>query len=149
MTWVFTASICYAVWASVAFLPLKNLDLDNLPKQEDEDDAEPLFLPFPFTVKQVQPLPYAGLEEEWQGFIKFSGDEKRRKRVKDELNMLVKKAAENNPYTKKWAEKGRGFQLGTSWLIISFPEKPPPEFVRWGYVTSHALSGRSFRLFAG
>lgn len=132
MTYAITAGVCYVVWASIAFLPLKRLDPLPSPKQDDEDEIEPLFLPFPFTEKQVQPLPYAGAEEEWQSFIKFSKDDKLRKRVKDDLISMVKKAAENNPYTKKWAKTGEGFQLGPSWLIISFPERPPPEFIRWG-----------------
>lgn len=131
-TYALTFAACYVVWGTVAFLPLKRLDPVVVESQQEEDELEPLFLPFPFTEKQIQPLPYAGAEEEWQSFVKFNADEKLRKRVKDDLNLIVKKAAESNPYTKKWGKTGEGFQLGPSWLIMSFPERPPPEFIRWG-----------------
>lgn len=128
-----TGIICYYTWAYVATIPLRKLDLKNLPENDDDDEElDPFFIPFPFTETQVQPLPYAGAEEEWQEFLKFNRDSAHRQRVKDGLSMLVKKAAENNPVTKKWATKGKEFQLGPTWLIISFPERPPPEFVRAG-----------------
>lgn len=123
---------CYIVWANVAFYPLKRLDVSGEP--EHEEPAEPLFFPFPFTDKEIVPLPYAGAEEEWQDFIKFNNDPKLRDRVKNDLVMMVKRAAEKNPFTKRWAKNGETFQLGPMWLIISFPERPPPEFVRTGYV---------------
>lgn len=113
-------------------MPLKNLDLRGLPENDDDEEFEPFFIPFPFTETQVQPLPYAGAEEEWQDFVKFNADLAHRAKVKDDLNSLVKRAAENNPVTKKWETTGKGFQLGPSWLIISFPERPPPEFFRAG-----------------
>lgn len=124
---------CYIVWANVAFYPLRNLD--PLDEEERNAPAEPLFFPFPFTTKQVIPLPYAGKEEEWQNFIKFNRDPKLRDRVKNDLIMMVKRAAEKNPYTKRWTKDGETFQLGPTWLIISFPERPPPEFIRTGYVS--------------
>lgn len=113
-------------------MPLKNLDLRGLPEPDDDEEVEPFFIPFPFTETQVQPLPYAGAEEEWQEFLKFNKDQAHRQKVKDDLSMLVKRAAENNPVTKKWGKSGKEFELGPSWLIISFPERPPPEFVRAG-----------------
>lgn len=132
--------MCYFIWSTIALLPFK--DLDDLPPidEDEEDESEPIFLPFPFTVKRVQPLPYAGLGEEWQNFVKFSKDDKLRQRVKEDLMLLVKKTAETHSYTKKWAKEGEGFKLGASWLIFTIPEKPPPEFVQWGYVTSDVLS---------
>lgn len=132
MAFGFTAAVCFKIWGFVAFLPLKNLDLNNIPDTEDEEDLEPVFFPFPFTVKQIQPLPYAGAEEDWQGFVKFNKNDQLRQRVKDDLSILVRRAAEKNPLTKKWAKDEKDFQLGPSWLIISFPERPPPEFTRWG-----------------
>lgn len=125
------------VWDEVAFSPLKHLDDRPLPKGVEEE-VEPIFIPFPFTEKQVQPPPYAGAEEEWQSFITFSQNDKLRQRVKDDLSVLVKKAAEKNMIVRRWANKGEGFQLGPRWLIISFPERPPPEYVRWGYVNPFA-----------
>lgn len=127
-----TGVFCYYTWVYVATLPFKNLDLRGISETEDDEEIEPIFIPFPFTERQVQPLPYAGAEEEWQEFLKFNKDQVHRQRVKDDLSMLVKKAAETNPVTKKWGKNGKEFQLGPSWLIISFPERPPPEFFRAG-----------------
>ncbi|ROW04831.1 hypothetical protein VMCG_04805 [Cytospora schulzeri] len=136
-----TGIFCYYTWVYVATLPLKNLDLGNLPENDDDEEIEPFFIPFPFTETQVQPLPYAGAEEEWQDFLKFNKDQAHRDKVKDDLSMLVKRAAENNPVTKKWGKNGKEFQLGPSWLIISFPERPPPEFVRAGIeISDEAIS---------
>lgn len=129
---------CYLVWDHVIAMPWKNFDPRPFPKGvlDPDEPVEPLFLPFPFTDKLVVPLPYAGSDEEWQDFIKFNSDQKLRRRVKDDLTMLVKRAAEKNPITKKWAKEGESFQLGPAWLIMSFPQRPPAMFVRTGYVTA-------------
>ncbi|KAF3764313.1 hypothetical protein M406DRAFT_330657 [Cryphonectria parasitica EP155] len=130
-TYGMVAGVCLYVWDEIAFLPLKNLDTRPLPKGLEEE-VEPLFMPFPFTEKQVQPAPYAGAGEEWQSFIEFNKDDKLRQRVKDDLSTMVRKAAEKNNLLKKWTKTGEGFKLGPTWLIMTFPEKPPPEFIRWG-----------------
>ncbi|KUI70072.1 hypothetical protein VM1G_06550 [Cytospora mali] len=136
-----TGVFCYYTWVYVATLPLKNLDLKSIPETEEDEEDEPFFIPFPFTETQVQPLPYAGAEEEWQEFLKFNKDQAHRQKVKDDLSMLVKKAAEHNPVTKNWGKNGKEFQLGPTWLIISFPERPPPEFIRAGIeISDEAIS---------
>lgn len=138
-TYCLVGGICLYVWDQVTFLPFKKLDQHPL-SEGLEEEVEPLFIPFPFTEKQVQAVPYGGAEEEWQSFIKFNKDDKLRQRVKDDLSLMVRKAAENSAFLKKWGQNGGGFQLGPTWLIISFPERPPPEFVRWGYVRPRRLS---------
>ncbi|PSR83400.1 hypothetical protein BD289DRAFT_282230 [Coniella lustricola] len=130
-TYCMVGIVSLYVWEEIAFLPLKHLDSGPLPKGMEEE-LEPLFIPLPFTEKQVQPPPYAGSEEEWQSFKAFSQNHELRQRVKDDLSTLVKKAAEKNMIVRRWAKKGEGFQLGPRWLIISYPERPPPECVRWG-----------------
>lgn len=123
---------CYYTWTAIATLPLRNLDMKDLPETEDEEEEEPLFVPFPFTDKQVQPPPYAGKEEEWQSFVAFNNDRDHRNRAKHDLSMLVKRTAENNSQIKKWAKKDLKLELGPNWLIITYPDRPPPEFVRTG-----------------
>lgn len=118
----------------MAYYPLRNLDakvLEELDKEEEEA-VEPTFIPLPFTEKEVQPLPYAGSGEEWQEFIKFNSDDERRQSVKSELRLLVKKSAEGNPVTKMWTNSQEGFKLGPSFLICSYPARPPPEYIQWG-----------------
>ncbi|CAN8101526.1 unnamed protein product [Discula destructiva] len=130
--YVFAGSACYLIWDHVIDIPIRKIDLRTMPKGLEEEAPEPLFFPFPFTDKQVMPLPYAGDEEEWQNFIKFNKDQKLKERVKNDLNMLVKRAAEKNATTRRWAKNGESFNVGPTWLIMSFPERPPPEFVRKG-----------------
>ncbi|KKY39772.1 hypothetical protein UCDDA912_g00197 [Diaporthe ampelina] len=103
-----------------------------MPEIEKNDEEDALFIPFPFTDKQVQPPPYAGKEEEWQSFVAFNNDRDHRNRAKHDLAMLVKKTAENNSQIKRWAKKNMELKLGPNWLIITYPDRPPPEFVRTG-----------------
>lgn len=134
--YMIVGGVCYIVWGGVMSKAMAKLEPGPLPfEAPPEKDMEPIFLPIPFTGKQVTPLPYAGAEEEWKNFVKFNKDEKLKERVRNDLKMVVKRAAEKNPTTKRWAKNGESFQLGTAWLIMSFPERPPPEFVRTGYVT--------------
>lgn len=98
----------------------------------EKEEVEPMFIPLPFTVKQVKPPPYAGSGEEWQDFIKFNSDHERRKNVKNELRHLVKKSAEKNPIRGLLGPGNREFELGPSFLIYTYPAVPPPEYIRWG-----------------
>lgn len=134
------ASSCYLVWTRVLEQALAKYDPRPLPIPKSTEEPDPIFLPLPFTEKQVNSLPYAGAEEEWKNFIKFNKDEKLKQRVKNDLKMLVKRAAEKNPATKRWAKNGESFQVGAAWLIMSFPERPHPEFVRTGYVAFCTMS---------
>lgn len=93
----------------------------------DKDEVvEPWFIPLPFTEEKVQPPPYAGNGEEWQGFVAFSNDRSRIKSVKQELRLIVKKGMERHP-----AVKGN-LKLGPSFLILTYPLRPPPEYKQWG-----------------
>lgn len=127
-----TGMVCWYTWTTITTLPLRHLDMKDLPELEDEEEEDPLFIPFPFTDKQVQPPPYAGKEEEWQSFVAFNNDRDHRNRAKHDLAMLVKKTAENNSQIKRWAKKKLELTLGPNWLIITYPDRPPPEFVRTG-----------------
>lgn len=131
---VYTATgiVCWYTWTTIATLPLRHLDMKDLPELEEEEEDDPLFIPFPFTDKQVQPPPYAGKEEEWQSFVAFNNDRDHRNRAKHDLAMLVKKTAENNSQIKRWAKKDLELTLGPNWLIITYPDRPPPEFIRTG-----------------
>jgi hypothetical protein len=127
-----TGIVCLYTWVAIASLPLRDLDLKDLPEIEDDEEEDPLFIPFPFTDQKVQPPPYAGKEEEWQSFVAFNKDLEHRNRAKHDLAVLVKRTAENNSHIKKWARQDIKLELGPSWLIITYPDRPPPEFVRTG-----------------
>lgn len=47
------------------------------------DEDEPiLFLPFPFTTKEVRQLPYKGSDPEWATFIAVNKDQQLQKDIK-------------------------------------------------------------------
>jgi hypothetical protein len=48
--------------------------LGELPAEELEEVEEPIFIPFPGTVKELKRRPYRGSDPEWQEFVKFSKD---------------------------------------------------------------------------
>jgi hypothetical protein len=72
--------ICYGIFTAVVLAPLdkfaeeveKNMDEET--RKELEEQGESLFIPFPGTIKQIQPPPYRGSDPEWQEYIKFSKD---------------------------------------------------------------------------
>lgn len=136
-----TGMFCWYTWTTIVTMPLRNLDMKDLPEIEDDEEEEPWFIAFPFTDKQVQPPPYAGKEEEWQSFVAFNNDRDHRNRAKHDLAMLVKRTAENNSQIKRWAKKDIKLELGPNWLIITYPDRPPPEFVKTGIeISDEAIS---------
>jgi hypothetical protein len=75
----------YQVYDRVVFGQVDNLDMDDLPgDEEEEEEEEDLFLPFPGTYKLLNPVPYAASDPEWKGFVKFSKDKDAAKRVRGE-----------------------------------------------------------------
>lgn len=84
---------CYALYSSVVISPLiKWVDdhEDELSAEErkEMDELEPLFVAFPFTIKAVQPLPYAGTDPEWTEFVKLSKDDKLQRRIRCKFGKL-------------------------------------------------------------
>ena len=55
--------------------------MDQMDEKELEE-AEPIFIAFPFTTKQVESLPYRGSDEEWQTFIKVNKDQNLQMRIR-------------------------------------------------------------------
>jgi hypothetical protein len=83
-----TFAILYGVFTSVVFSPLDNLSLDEETAREVEEQGGSIFIPFPGTIKQVQPPPYRGSDPEWQEYIKFSKDPALGKRIRGMLKLL-------------------------------------------------------------
>lgn len=83
---------CWQVFATVVFGPLLDWadhewdSLSEREKQEMEelgDEGEPLlFLPFPFTTKEVQQPPYKGSDPEWAMFLAINKDQQLQKDIK-------------------------------------------------------------------
>lgn len=59
----------------------------NLGKSDEA--FEPLFIPFPGTIKELKPQPYRGSDPEWQEFIKISRDLKLSQKIRGTLRMYL------------------------------------------------------------
>ena len=108
------------------------------------DDDEPiLFLPFPFTTKEVKQPPYKGSDPEWEMFVKVNQDTKLQKEIKCRscrsyemcLHMLtcavgladeIKRGVEKNPAFVKLLGGG-AISVRKLWLDIIYPPAPPPK----------------------
>lgn len=70
-------------WAENEWEALSEKEKEELEAQADKDDAEPLlFLPFPFTTKEIPQPPYKGSDPEWLAFVKVNKDPKMQKTIK-------------------------------------------------------------------
>lgn len=78
------------------FLDWNESEWENLSEKErqailDAEDADPpmIFLPFPFSLKEVKQAPYKGNDPEWKTFIAISKDPKQQKAIKGMLSMGI------------------------------------------------------------
>ncbi|KAJ0296764.1 hypothetical protein COL516b_011313 [Colletotrichum fioriniae] len=62
-----------------------------------EEDAEPWFIPFPFTTKSVNQPPYKGSDPEWQEFVKLSKQKGTQTQIRADLANWVKSSVERHP----------------------------------------------------
>ncbi|KAM0547015.1 hypothetical protein ACHAPJ_010558 [Fusarium lateritium] len=134
---IFTTIVLYACWqifVTVVFDPLldwADAEWDALSEKEKEeaeanhDPDEPLlFLPFPFTTKEVKQPPYRGSDPEWQTFVKVSQDKKLLQEIKNGLANEIKRGVERSPAVFKLL--GGEVAVRKFWLDIIFPPAPPP-----------------------
>jgi hypothetical protein len=59
--------------------------LSEKEKQELDEAAGSIFIPFPFTTKKVNAAPYSGEDPEWQMFIKIAKDADLKARIRSKL----------------------------------------------------------------
>ncbi|KAH7256405.1 hypothetical protein BKA59DRAFT_72115 [Fusarium tricinctum] len=134
---IVTTIILYACWQifiTVVFDPIFDWAdaeweaLSDKEKEEAEADHDPdeplLFLPFPFTTKEVKQPPYRGSDPEWQTFVKVSQDKKLLQDIKFGLANEIKRGVEKNPAFNKLL--GGEVAVRKFWLDIIFPPAPPP-----------------------
>ncbi|KAK4890572.1 hypothetical protein LTR27_010734 [Elasticomyces elasticus] len=92
-------------------------------------DESSTFVPFTWP----KPLPrtfYKGSDPEWKEFIKVAQNKPRHKDLQSELVRLVFSGSIKHPTVS--AALGPNPKVGKYWLDISFPDAPPPEYVRTG-----------------
>lgn len=84
--------ILYGIFTAVVLSPLEKFseeveeNMDEETRKELEERGDSIFIPFPGTIKQIQPPPYSGSDPEWQEYIKFSKDPALGKRVRGMFN---------------------------------------------------------------
>ncbi|KAF5020110.1 hypothetical protein F66182_7873 [Fusarium sp. NRRL 66182] len=135
---VFTTIVLYTCWQifiTVVFDPLLDWAdaeweaLSDKEKEEAEANHDPdeplLFLPFPFTTKEIKQPPYRGSDPEWQTFVKVSQDKKLIQEIKNGLANEIRRGVERNPAFNKLL--GGDVAVRKFWLDVIFPPAPPPK----------------------
>lgn len=136
---LFTTIVLYTCWqifVTVVFDPLldwADAEWDALSDKEKEEvqnmteEDEPiLFLPFPFTTKEVKQPLYRGSDPEWETFVKVNQDTKLQKEIKFGLADEIKRGVEKNPAFVRLLGGG-GISVRKIWLDILYPPAPPPK----------------------
>ncbi|KHN95989.1 uncharacterized protein MAM_06094 [Metarhizium album ARSEF 1941] len=92
----------------------------------DRGDEPILFLPFPFTTKEVKQPPYKGSDPEWLAFMAVNKDQQVQKDIKFGLAEIIRRGVEKNPgYVRLLG--GKDIKLKKLWLDILYPPAPPPK----------------------
>jgi hypothetical protein len=74
-------------WAEAEWDSMSEKEKQQMEEQADDEEDEPiLFLPFPFTTKQIAQPPYKGTDPEWQEFLKVNKDPKKQSEIKCECS---------------------------------------------------------------
>jgi hypothetical protein len=72
-------------WAENEWESLTPQERQEMEKEAEEEGAEAqIFLPFPFTTKEVKQPPYRGSDPEWKQFVSLSRDEAKQKEIRRE-----------------------------------------------------------------
>jgi hypothetical protein len=118
---------------------------------DDEEDEEPRFIPFPLTTVQHEPEPYTLDDPEWKEFVRISRDKAFQKQMRgrllpllpptshssltrrrDHMANLVLQAAMKNPiFTQRF---GHAVNIRRYWMDLDYPYRAPPVYERSGYV---------------
>jgi hypothetical protein len=80
-----TFYVCIDVYNHLVLDPLERAAMEalqDLPAEAEEEAEEPIFIPFPGTVKELKRKPYRGSDPEWQEFVRFSKDKNAQTKVR-------------------------------------------------------------------
>lgn len=98
--------------------------------EDDEYASETsTFIPLTWATKQPRTY-YKGSDPEWQTFLSIARDKPRHAAIQSELVRMVFAGALQHASIAR--QLGGDAQVGKYWLDISFPDGPPPEYVRAG-----------------
>jgi hypothetical protein len=130
---------CYQVYTTSVFgildkyfeeqdAQLSEKERSQLEKEMEEED--PVFIPLPFTTREIPPIPYKGTDPEWRMFAKFSRNPQLIASVKASLADNARKAVQKHPQLS--VHYGKEWKIQRSWIDIQYPSRPPPTFERQG-----------------
>lgn len=119
-------------WADEEWDALSEKEKEEMENMVDEDEPI-LFLPFPFTTKEVKQPPYRGSDPEWEMFVKVNQDTKLQKEIKFGLADEIKRGVEKNPGFVRLLGGG-AISVRKLWLDIIYPPAPPPQHYISGFI---------------
>ncbi|KAI9647991.1 hypothetical protein NHQ30_002619 [Ciborinia camelliae] len=111
----------------------------HIPEEEWQEAAQPLFIPFPGTTKELPAFPYKGTDPEFQEFMRISKDAELLQKLRVDLAEFMRDFASKTPGIVRFA--GKNMKTRRLWLDIDFPKFPPPTFERSGLeITDDTIS---------
>ncbi|KAI0517162.1 hypothetical protein F5B22DRAFT_636081 [Xylaria bambusicola] len=130
------AGLSYAFYEIVTralIVLVKEVDIElteeELQELEDEE-AEPLFIPFPGFTQTVEPVPFRSSDPEWREYIKVSRNQALLSSIRTNLAEMARRAVAND--RQLTSRCGKDATVSRFWLDVQYPLKPPPTFVRQG-----------------
>lgn len=96
----------------------------------EDEEAQPIFFPLPFTFQVVESRPYKGTDPEWQAYIRIARDRELLMKIRNDMLDTVRAAAEANPILRHRC--GKEMTVRKHWLDLDFPYRPPPKITRDG-----------------
>ncbi|TGJ86371.1 hypothetical protein E0Z10_g2365 [Xylaria hypoxylon] len=117
--------------ALVGLLDEAELELTEQERQElEEEEAEPMFIPFPGFTQMVEPPPYRSTDPEWRAYIKVSRNQALLTSIRGSLAEMARRAVVSHPLLAR--RFGNDTNVSKFWLDVQYPLRPPPTFVRQG-----------------
>ncbi|ERS96487.1 uncharacterized protein SPSK_01756 [Sporothrix schenckii 1099-18] len=120
------AGVIYMCWSAY----FTRVVLPPFADMIDDEDAQPIFFPLPFTFQVVESRPYKGTDPEWQTYIRIARDRELLLKIRNDMLETVRAAAEANPVLRHRC--GHGMTVRKHWLDVDFPYRPPPKITRDG-----------------
>ncbi|KAJ2973453.1 hypothetical protein NUW58_g8933 [Xylaria curta] len=127
---------CYVFYeiltrALVVLIDEADIELTEEERKElEEDEDEPIFIPFPGFTYSVEPPPYQGTDPEWRAYIRVSQNRELLASIRGGLAEMARLAVAKHP--RLGARKGQDVRISKYWLDVQYPLRPPPTFVRKG-----------------
>ena len=83
--WIVTSIVCWKTYDYAILSPLGRALREaaaELPEEEVKELDDPIFVPFPFTTREVRSQPYSSRDPEWQMFCTISKDKDAQTKVR-------------------------------------------------------------------